>query len=300
VTVIDGHRNRFGVEPICRTLGIAPSTYYARKTRPPSRRAIDDAVLVDRIQALHAQNFGAYGSRRVWKALRRHGVHAPRCRIERLMRQHGLRGAQPGRKKRWLTVADDSASRPADLVERRFVAERANQLWVCDLTYLKTREGFVYLAFVLDVFSRRIVGWQTATHLKTELVLDALEMAVHLRQPAAGELVAHTDRGSQYTSFRYTQRLADLGIAASVGSVADAYDNAMAESFVGTLKTELIAGRVLSTRFDAEIAVVEYLGWFNHDRLHAALGDVPPAEFEALHAPQVETITTPTMSKETN
>ena len=181
MTFIDAHRNRFGVEPICRTLGIAPSTYYARKTRPPSRRAIDDAVLVDRIQAVHAQNFGVYGSRRVWKALRRHGVDAPRCRIERLMRQHGLRGAQPGRKKRWLTVADDTAPRPADLVERRFVAERPNQLWVCDLTYLKTREGFVYLAFVLDVFSRRIVGWQTATHLKTDLVLDALEMAVHLR-----------------------------------------------------------------------------------------------------------------------
>jgi putative transposase len=300
VTFIDAHRDRFGVEPICRTLGIAPSTYYARKTRPPSRRAVDDAVLVDRIRVVHAQNFGVYGSRRVWKALRRHGVHAPRCRIERLMRQHGLRGAQPGRKRRWLTVADDTAPRPADLVERRFVAERPNQLWVCDLTYLKTREGFVYLAFVLDVFSRMIVGWQTATHLKTDLVLDALEMAVHLRRPAAGDLVAHTDRGSQYTSFRYTQRLADLGIAASVGSVADAYDNAMAESFVGTLKTELVAGRVFTTRFDAEIAVVEYLGWFNHTRLHESLGDVPPTEFEALYAPQFETITTPTTSKETN
>ncbi len=153
------------------------------------------------------------------------------------MRRHGLRGAQPGRKRRWLTVADERASRPADLVERRFVAERPNQLWVCDLTYLKTREGFIDLAFVLDVYSRMIVGWQTATHLKTDLVLDALEIAVHLRQPAAGELVAHTDRGSQYTSFRYTQRLADLGIAAAVGSIADAYDDAMAESFVGTLKT---------------------------------------------------------------
>ena len=174
---------------------------------------------------------------------------------------------------------------------------------MCDLTYLKTREGFIYLAFVLDVFSRMIVGWQTATHLKTDLVLDALEMAVHLRRPAAGELVAHTDRGSQYTSFRYTQRLADLGIAASVGSVgsvADAYDNAMAESFVGTLKTEFVAGRVFSTRFDAEIAAVEYLGWFSHSRLHASLGYVPPVEFEALYVPQSETITTPTMTRETN
>jgi putative transposase len=257
-------------------------------------------VLLDRIKAVHDQNYGAYGSRRMWKALRRQGVSAPRCRVERLMRRHGLCGAQPGRKRRWLTVADEAAPRPADLVERRFVAERPNELWVCDLSYLKTREGFVYLAFVLDVFSRRIVGWQTATHLKTDLVLDALEMAVHLRRPVAGELVAHTDRGSQYASFRYTQRLADLGIAASVGSVADAYDNAMAESFVGTLKTELIRGRMFATRFEAELAVVEYLGWFNHTRLHEALDDRPPAEFEALYAVPTKTITETIMSKETN
>jgi putative transposase len=249
---------------------------------------------------VHARNYGAYGSRRVWKALRREGVRVPRCRVERLMRGHGLRGAQPGRKRRWLTVADETAPRPADLVERRFLADRPNELWVCDLTYLKTREGFLYLAFVKDVFSRMIVGWQTATHLRTDLVLDALEMAVHLRRPAAGALVAHTDRGSQYTSFRYTQRLADLGIAASVGSVADAYDNAMAESFVGSLKTELIRGRAFATRFEAEIAVVEYLGWFNHTRLHESLGDLPPAEFETLCAPPNETITSTIMSKETN
>jgi putative transposase len=224
VSFIDTHRDRFGVEPICRTLGVAPSAYYARKTRPPSTRAIEDARLIERIRCVHEANYGAYGSRRVWKALRRHGVPVPRCRVERLMRAHGLVGAQPGRKRRWLTVADETAPRPADLVERRFVAERPNQLWVCDLSYLKTREGFLYLAFVKDVFSRMIVGWQTATHLRTDLVLDALEMAVHLRRPAAGELVHHADRGSQYTSFRYTQRLADLGIAASVGSVADAYD----------------------------------------------------------------------------
>jgi putative transposase len=235
VRFIDAHRDRFGVEPICRTLGIAPSTYYARKTRPPSQRDIHDAALLDCIHAVHEQNFGAYGSRRVWKALRRQGVPAARCRVERLMRRHGLCGAQPGRKRRWLTVADDTAPRPADLVERRFLAERPNQLWVSDLTYLKTREGFVYLAFVLDVYSRMIVGWQTATHLKTDLVLDALEMAVHLRRPAAGELVAHTDRGSQYTSFRYTQRLADLGIAASVGSVADAYDTQSRMSVLGAV-----------------------------------------------------------------
>ena len=297
---IDAHRDRFGVEPICRTLGIAPSTYYARKIRPPSRRAVEDAVLLARIRSVHEQNYGAYGSRRVWKALRRQGVPVPRCRVERLMHRHGLCGAQPGRKRRWLTVADEAAGRPADLVERRFVAERPNQLWVCDLTFLKTREGFVYLAFVKDVFSRMIVGWQTATHLRTDLVLDALEMAVHLRRPAAGKLVHHTDRGSQYTSFRYTQRLTDLGIVASVGSVADAYDNAMAESFVGTLKTELVHGRTFTTRFEAETGVVEYVGWFNHTRLHAALGDLSPAEFEALWPPPNETITSTIMSKETN
>jgi putative transposase len=170
MTFIDAHRDRFGVEPICRTLGLAPSTYYARKTRPPSRRAIEDARLLKRIQIVHEHNYRAYGSRRVWKALRRQGVPVSRCRVERLMRAHGLRGAQPGRKRRRLTVADETAPRPADLVERRFVADRPNELWVCDLTYLKTREGFLYLAFVKDVFSRMIVGWQTATHLRTDLV----------------------------------------------------------------------------------------------------------------------------------
>ena len=169
-----------------------------------------------------------------------------------------------------------------------------------DLTYLKTREGFLYLAFVLDVFSRMTVGWQTATHLRTDLVLDALEMAVHLRRPADGELVAHTDRAASTRASGTPQRLADLGIAASVGSVADAYDNAMAESFVGTLKTQLIAGRLVTTRFEAELALVEYLGWLNHTHLHEALGDHPPAEFEALYAAPTETITETIMSKETN
>jgi putative transposase len=300
--------------PICRTLGIAPSTYYARKTRLPSRRQVEDARLLAHIRTVHEHNDGAYGSRRVWKALRRHGMPVPRCRVERLMRQHGLRGAQSGRKRHWLTVADETAPRPADpgraAVRRRPPEDRrrppawprppTNQLWVCDLTYFKTREGLLYLAFVKDVFSRMIVGWQTATHLRTDRVLDALEMAVHLRRPATGQLVHHTDRGSRYTSFRYTQRLAELGIAASVGSVADAYDNAMAESLVGTLKTELLGGRILATRFEADITVVEYLGWFNHTRLHAALGDRPPAEFEALYATPTKPITYTMNNKETN
>jgi putative transposase len=298
VSFIDAHRDRFGVEPICRTLELAPSTYYARRSRPPSKRAVEDVRLLGRIRGVHASNYQAYGSRRTWKALRRQGVEVGRGRVERLMRRNGLQGAQRQAKRRWLTHADEAAPRPADLVERRFVADAPNQLWVCDLTYLKTYEGFLYLAFVLDVFSRMIVGWQTATHLRTDLTLDALEMAVHLRAPA-GELVHHTDRGSQYTSFRYTQRLADLGITASVGSRADAYDNAMAESFVSTLKTELVKGRPFATRFACELALVEYLGWFNHSRLHENLGDVPPAEFEAL-AHQLDTITIPMKTKETN
>jgi putative transposase len=300
VSFIDAHRARFGVEPICRVLELAPSTYYARRSRPPSRRTLQDARLLGRIRDVHANNYAAYGSRRTWKTLRREGIEVGRGRVERLMRTNGLQGAQRQAKRRWLTQADETARRPADLVERRFLADAPNQLWVCDLTYLKTREGLVFLAFVKDVFSRMIVGWQTAEHLRTDLVLDALEMAVHLRRPAAGELVAHTDRGSQYTSFRYTQRLADFGIAASVGSVADAYDNAMAESFVGTLKTELVKGHPFPTRFACELAVVEYLGWFNHSRLHERLGDVPPAEFEALNAPRFETITPTMNTKETN
>jgi putative transposase len=277
---IDEHRHRFGVAPICRALGFASSSYYARKTRPPSRRAVEDERLLEQIRALHVDNYCAYGARRVWKALARQGVEVGRGRVERLMRSAGLQGAGTP-KRRWTTVPDEHAQRPADLVDRHFTASARDQLWVCDLTYLKTREGFVYLAFVKDVFSRMIVGWQTSTNLRTDLVLDALEMAAAQRKPdPGGGLVHHSDRGSQYTSFRYTQRLADLGITASVGSVADAYDNAMAESFVSTLKRELVAGRVFQSRFEAEIAVFEYLGWFNHRRLHGELGHRPPAEFE--------------------
>ncbi len=197
------------------------------------------------------------------------------------MRRESIQGAMPVARRRRTTIADEAAPRPRDLVERRFRAAAPDRLWVCDLTYLKTLEGFVYLAFVKDVFSRVIVGWQLAPHLRTDLVLDALEMAVHLRRPAGdARLVHHSDRGTQYTSFRYTQRLADLQIAPSVGSVGDAYDNAMAESFVGTFKCELVKGRTFKTRFDAEIETVEYLGWFNNTRLHSELGDLPPVEYE--------------------
>jgi putative transposase len=282
---IDEHRERFGVEPICGVLEFSDKTYYARKRRPPSRREVDDERLLGEIRRVHEDSGSAYGSRRAWKQLRREGIPAARCSVERLMGRNGIEGAQHPRK-RFLTVADEGAQRPADLVNRAFKATRPNQLWVCDLTYEKTYEGFVYLAFVLDVYSRLVVGWQTADNLRADLVLDALEMALHMRRPGAGELVHHSDRGSQYTAFRYTQRLADHGIARSVGSVADAYDNAMAESFVSTFKREA-PSRPYRTRFDAELGIARWIGWYNRDRLHSSLGDVPPLEFEA--AFQVQT-----------
>ncbi len=194
MSFIDAHRARFGVEPICRILDVAPSTSYARRSRPPSRRAVEDGRLRGRIRDVHATTYAAYGSRRTWKTLRRQGDEVGRGRVERVMRQHGIQGGQRQAKKRWLTRADEAAPRPADLVERHFVAHAPNQLWVCDLTYLKTYEGFLYLAFVKDVFSRRIVGWQTATHVRTDLALDALEMAVHLRARRRRARRAHRPR----------------------------------------------------------------------------------------------------------
>jgi putative transposase len=296
---IDEHRGRFGVEPICRTLDVSASAYYHRKTGRRSRRAIDDERLVEKIRRLHAANYYAYGSRRMWKALRRAGEPVGRGRVERLMRAHGICGAK--RRGKWRTTTPDlAARRRPDLVDRDFTAAGPNELWVADLTYLRCWEGVVFFAFIIDAFSRRIVGWQLAGHMRTTLVLDALRMALHQRGPGADvELVHHSDRGSQYTSIDYTQTLADHGVRASVGSVGDAYDNALAESFVDSFKTELIADRVWRTRNQLELAVVEYLGWFNSARLHQALRDVPPAEFEALSPPQSETITSTIMSKET-
>jgi len=294
---IDGYRGRFGVEPICRTLGVSASAYYHRKTGARSRRQVEDERLLGRIRELHAANYYAYGSRRMWKALRRAGEQVGRGRVERLMRIHGIQGAKR-RGKPWRTTKpDELARRRPDLVDRDFTAERPNQLWVADLTYLRCWEGVVFFAFIIDAYSRRIVGWQLASHMRTTLVLDALRMALHQRGGGADvELVHHSDRGSQYTSIDYTQTLADHGVLASVGSVGDAYDNALAESFVDSFKTELIADRVWRTRSQLELAVVEYLGWFNTGRLHQKLGDVPPVEFEALSHPRDETIT-PTMIK---
>ncbi len=279
---IDEHRGRFGVEPICRVLDACSSSYYARKSRPPCRRALEDERLLERICVLHRANYRAYGSRRVWKQLRREGVAIGRCRVERLMREHGISGLR--RAKRWKTTTPDPiAERPADLVERRFCASRPNELWVADITYVRSFEGMSYFAFCLDVHSRRIVGWQLASHLRTDLVLDALEMAIWQRKRLEPGLVHHSDRGSQYTSIRYTDRLAELCATPSVGSVGDAYDNALAESFVSTFKGELVARRRFRSRDEAELAVVEWIGWYNHRRLHSALGDVPPSEYEEIY-----------------
>jgi putative transposase len=284
---IDEHRARFGVEPICRVLGVSASAYYQRAKGEQSARAVEDQRLLERIRELHAANYYAYGSRRMWKALCRAGEPVGRGRVERLMRVHGIQGAKR-RGKPWRTTSPDPlAQRRPDLVQRDFTAEAPNRLWVADLTYLRCWEGVVFFAFILDAHSRRIVGWQFAGHMRTELVLDALRMAIHQRGHGADvELVHHGDRGSQYTSIAYSDTLAEHGILASVGSVGDAYDNALAESFVDSFKTELIADRVWRSRSQLELAIVEYVAWFNSIRLHESLGDLPPAEFEAQYAPQ--------------
>ena len=285
---IDEHRDRFGVEPICRVLGVSASAYYHRAHDNRCERAVSDERLLVRIREVHLANYEAYGYRRTWKALRRAGERAPRCQVQRLMRQHGIQGAKRRGKPWRTTIPDPGAHRRPDLVQRNFTAGEPDRLWVGDLSYLRCWEGVVYFAFVLDVFSRRIVGWQLASHMRTDLVLDALRMALGTRDSGADfRLVAHTDRGSQYTSAAYTQVLDDHRVLQSVGSVGDAYDNAMAESFVDTFKTELINDRVWRTRSQLELAVVEYLSWFNHDRLHESLGDIPPVEFEQHQADTV-------------
>jgi putative transposase len=276
---IDQHKERFGVEPICRTLGIAPSSYYARRARPPSARQLRDGELVDEIHAARDGYRRVYGIRKTWRELSRRGVEAGRDRVGRLMRAEGLEGVRRGRRPRTTTPDEAAADRARDLVERRFVAEAPNRLWVADITYIRTYAGFVYLAFILDVFSRKVVGWQIATHMRTELVVDALEMAVALRD-LDGRLVAHSDRGSQFTSLRYTDRLDELGIDPSVGSRGDAYDNAMAEAWVATFKAELVAGRRLPSFEAAEHETLQWISFYNRERLHEELGDIPPAEFE--------------------
>lgn len=289
---IDEHRARFGVEPICRTMGVSASAYYQRATGERSDRAVEDERLLERIEGLHAANYYAYGYRRTWKALLRAGETVGRDRVRRLMRTHGIQGAKRRGKPWRTTTPDPSALRPPDLVDRDFTAQRPNELWVADFTYLRCWEGLAFFSFVVDVYSRRIIGWQFASHMRTDLVLDALRMALTRREPGADvELVHHSDAGSQYTSFAFTQVLDDHQVLASIGSVGDAYDNALAESFVDSLKTELIADRVWRTRSQLELAIVEYVSWFNHERLHESLGDIPPVEMEALAAEQYVPLT---------
>jgi transposase InsO family protein len=282
---IDAHRDAYGVEPICRILAIAPSGYYEHKARQadPSRRparAQRDAQLRGEIQRVWATNRRVYGARKVWRQLRREQVPVARCTIERLMRADGLRGVVRGRRVR-TTTPDTAAERPLDLVQRQFTAERPNQLWVADFTYVATWRGFVYVAFVIDVFSRRIVGWRAHTTMRSALVLDALEQALHDRE-TDDALIHHSDRGVQYLSMRYTERLAEAGIAPSVGSRGDSYDNALAESVIGLYKAEVIhrdgPWRGLD---DVEYATLEWVAWFNSQRLLEPLGYLPPAEYEA-------------------
>jgi len=284
---IEEHRARFGVEPICATLEVSASAYYERRTGCRSPRAIEDERLLARIREIHERNYCAYGYRRMWIALQREGEEVGRGRVQRLMKGAGIQGAKR-RGKAWRTTKPDPlAHRRPDLVERDFSAEGPNRLWVADLSYLRCWEGNLFFSFVIDAFSRKIVGWQLASHMRTDLVLDALRMALAQREPGADvELVHHSDRGSQYTSIDYTQTLDDHGVLASVGSVGDAYDNAMAESFVDSFKTELIADRSWRSRTQLELAVVEYIAWFNSDRLHESLGDRSPAEFEDLYVAQ--------------
>jgi putative transposase len=282
---VDQHRARFGVEPICRTLGVSASAYYERASGRLSARRLEDERLLDRIRELHAANYYAYGSRRMWKALVREGEQVGRGRVERLMRRNGIQGAKRRGKPWRTTVPDLEARRRPDLVQRDFSAAARNELWVADFTYLRCWEGLVFFAFVVDAYSREIVGWQFAAHMRTDLVLDALRMALAMTERVDEvELVHHSDAGSQYTSYDYSQTLDDHQVLASIGSVGDAYDNALAESFVDSFKTELIRDRVWRSRSQLELAIVEYVAWFNSERLHSALGDVPPAEYEEVES----------------
>lgn len=283
---VDAERAIYGVEPICRVLQVAPSSYYAHKqgeTDPACRspRRQRDEALAARIATVHQANYEAYGVRKVWHQLRQDGERVARCTVARLMRAAGLQGVVRGGKVvRTTRPAEDQTAVSQDLVQRQFRAERPNQLWVADFTYVATWRGFVYVAFVVDVFSRRIVGWRAHTTMRTELVLDALDQALYDRE-LDGRLVVHSDRGSQYVAMRYTARLAEAGAAPSVGSVGDAYDNALAESVIGLYKAELIHRRGPWRGFDdVEFATLEWVAWFNQQRLCAPLGYLPPAVYE--------------------
>jgi putative transposase len=289
VAFVDAHRESYGVEPICAMVPIAPSTYYEQKARQadPTRqpaRAQRDARLQPEIQRVWDTEFQVYGAKKVWKQLNREGMPVARCTVARLMSTMGLHGTVRG-SRTWTTSPDAAAARPADLVARNFTATRPNQLWVSDLTYVATWRGFVYVAFVIDAFARRIVGWRASSSLRSDLALDALEQAIYERgEETTDRLVHHSDRGSQYLAIRYTERLAEAGIEPSVGSRGDSYDNALAESVIGLFKTEVIRRRgPWRTLDDVEFATLEWVAWWNTRRLLEPLGYVPPAEYEAAY-----------------
>ena len=279
---------RWGVEPICRVLTehglqVAPSTYYDHLGKAPTARQQRDEFLLGQIRRVHADNYAVYGARKVWLQLNREGIEVARCTVERLMSADGLAGAVRGKVKR-TTIPDPAAERARDLVNRNFAPAAPDRLWVADMTYVSTWSGWVYVAFVVDAYARRVLGWRCGASMTTQLVLDALEQAVWTRQrtgAALDSVVAHTDRGSQYVSIRYTERLAEAGIAASVGTVGDSFDNALAETIHGLYKTELVKPRGPWRTVDSvEIATAEWVDWFNHHRLYEYCGDVPPEEAE--------------------
>lgn len=291
---IDDHRKQYGVEPICRVLPIAPSTYreHAAQRRDPERmsdRAKRDEVLKVEVKRVFGSNFGVYGVRKVWRQLLREGLPVARCTVERLMREMGLKGVIRGKPVR-TTIGDKAAPCPLDHVNRQFHAPAPNRLWLSDFTYVATWSGFVYVAFVIDAYARRIVGWRVSRTAHAGFVLDALEQALHDRRPVhdAG-LVHHSDRGSQYVSIKYTDRLAAAGIEPSVGSVGDSYDNALAETVNGLYKAELIHRRGPWRSFEAvEFATLEWVDWFNHRRLMGPIGNIPPAEAEQRYYASLE------------
>jgi putative transposase len=292
VSFIDQHRAAYGVEPICAQLPIAPSTYYKHKTREaePERlppRVRRDVEISNQIRRVYDENFQVYGVRKIWRQLGRERVAVARCTVERLMRRLGLQGVVRGGKRR-TTIRRDQTEYPADLVKRQFVAIRPDQLWVADFTYVATWAGFVYAAFVIDVFSRRVIGWRVSRSMQTDLVLDALEQALWSRSRAKG-VVHHSDRGSQYLSIRYTERLTQAGAEPSVGSVGDSYDNALAETIIGLYKTEVIHRRGPWRKLDdVEYATLEWVDWFNNRRLLESIGNLPPSEFELLYYRQLD------------
>ena len=286
IAFIDTHRDAYGVEPICKVLPIAPSTYHehAARQRDPAQlphRAQRDEALRPEIMRVFEENFHVYGVRKVWRQLRREGFEVARCTVERLMRAMGLQGAVRGKPVR-TTISDKATLCPLDQVNRRFHAPAPNRLWVSDFTYVATWTGFVYVAFVIDVYARVIVGWRVSRTAHIGFVLDALEQAIHDRRPVhRGGLVHHSDRGSQYLSIKYTERLAEAGIEPSVGSVGDSYDNALAETINGLYKAEVIHRRGPWRSFEAvEYATLEWVDWFNNRRLLGPIGNIPPAEAE--------------------